>query len=116
MEEKPEHAAKRRMMELMQLGRPWQEAATMAGVHTSRSTASRWFQQYRTRGEAALQDGRHGHISKMRKPIQACEGDEHDQSSFMAEFMDMGCESRAREHCFFERKFSRQNFVHHFYE
>ncbi len=71
MEEKPEHAAKRRMMELMQLGRPWQEAATMAGVHTSRSTASRWFQQYRTRGEAALQDGRHGHISKMRKPIQA---------------------------------------------
>lgn len=34
MEEKPEHAAKWRMMELMQLGRPWQEAATMAGVHT----------------------------------------------------------------------------------
>src|SRR5260370_38729558 len=71
MEEKPEHAAKRRMMELMQLGRPWQEAATMAGGHTSRSTASRWFQQDRTRGEAALQDGRHGHISKMRKPTQA---------------------------------------------
>ena len=71
MEEKPEQAAKRRMMELMQLGHPWQEAATMAGVQTSRSTAYRWFQQYRTRGEAALQDGRHGHIAKMRKPIQA---------------------------------------------
>ncbi|SRR5690242_17503005 len=71
MEENPEQAAKRRMMELMQLGRPWQEAATMAGVQTSRSTAYRWLQQYRTRGEAALQDGRHGHLAKMRKPIQA---------------------------------------------
>src|SRR5258708_23797365 len=71
MEEKPEHAEKRVMMELMELGRAWQEVATMAGVRTSRSTASRWFQQYRTRGEAALQDGRRGHISKMRKPIQA---------------------------------------------
>jgi transposase len=71
MEEKPEQAAKRRMMELMHLGRPWQEAATMAGVQTSRSTAYRWLQQYRTRGEAALQDGRHGHIAKMHQPIQA---------------------------------------------
>jgi hypothetical protein len=42
-------AAKRQMMNLMQAGRPWQEAATMAGVHTSRSTAYHWFQQYRTR-------------------------------------------------------------------
>ncbi len=68
-EAQQEQAAKRQMMELMQAGRPWQEAATIAGVQTSRSTAYRWFQDYRTRGEAALQDGRRGHASKVREPV-----------------------------------------------
>lgn len=62
-EQHPE--AKRQMMELMQAGQPWQEAARMAGVQTSRSTAYRWFQAYRIRGETALQDGRHGHPAKV---------------------------------------------------
>ena len=62
--------AKKQMMVLMQEGYPWQEAANRAGIQTSRSSAYRWFQQFRTQGEAALHDGRHGHIAKMRKPIQ----------------------------------------------
>jgi transposase len=64
-----QQAAKRQMMELMQAGRSWQEAARIAGVQTSRSTAYRWWQAYRTRGEIALHDGRHGHTSKVREPI-----------------------------------------------
>lgn len=69
MESEPQHEAKRQMMALMQAGRPWQEAASIAGVRTSRSTAYRWFQAFRTRGEAALQDGRHGHRAKVREPV-----------------------------------------------
>jgi transposase len=60
--------AKRQVVDLMQAGRSWQEAATEASVQISRSTAYRWFQQFRTRGEAALHDGRQGHIAKVHKP------------------------------------------------
>jgi transposase len=70
VEDEPRQRAKKQMMVLMQAGQPWQEAAQIAGVQTSRSTAYRWLQQFRTQGEAALHDGRHGHIAKMRKPIQ----------------------------------------------
>jgi transposase len=63
--------AKKQMMILMQEGCSWQEAANRAGIRISRSTAYRWFQQFRTQGEAALHDGRHGHIAKMHQPIQA---------------------------------------------
>jgi len=71
VEDEPRQRAKKQLMVLMQAGQPWQEAAQMAGVQTSRSTAYRWLQQFRTRGEAALHDGRHGHIAKMHKPVQA---------------------------------------------
>src|SRR5215472_15805362 len=63
-------AAKKQMMVLMQEGYRWQEAASRAGSRISRSTAYRWFQQYRTQGEAALHDGRHGHTAKMHQPIR----------------------------------------------
>ena len=70
VEDEPRQRAKKQMMVLMQEGSPWQEAASRAGIRISRSTAYRWFQQFRTQGEAGLHDGRHGHIAKMRKPIQ----------------------------------------------
>lgn len=69
MTTKQSHEAKREMMLFMQEGLPWQEAASRAGVHTSRSTAYRWFATYRSQGEDALQDGRHGHPAKVREPI-----------------------------------------------
>ena len=69
MEQEPRQAAKRHMLELMQAGQPWQAAATAAGIQVSRSTAYRWQQEVRTRGEAALQDGRHGHPAKLRPPV-----------------------------------------------
>jgi len=71
MEKEQKQAAKVQMMELMQTGHHWQEAATQAGVKTSRSTAYRWWQAYRSQGEKALQDGRHGHPAKAREPVLA---------------------------------------------
>jgi transposase len=65
MEPEQQRAAKQQMLELMQAGVSWQEAATTAGVQTSRATAYRWRQEARTRGAAALQDGRHGHPAKV---------------------------------------------------
>src|SRR5712692_4277311 len=69
MEPDQRRAAKQQMLELMEAGVSWQEAATTAGVQTSRATAYRWRQEARTRGEAALQDGRHGHPAKVLPPV-----------------------------------------------
>src|SRR2546421_6228301 len=80
MEGEQHQTAKKQMMVLMQEGSSWQEAASRAGMRISRSTAYRWFQRFRTQGEAGLHDGRHGHIAKMYQPIQEwlqdriCEG------------------------------------------
>src|SRR5690349_16331399 len=60
MEQEQRQAAKRQIVELMQAVQPWQAAAAAAGIQVSRSTDYRWQQEVRTRGEAALQDGRHG--------------------------------------------------------
>lgn len=74
--------AKRQMMDLMQAGTSWREAARQAGVQSSRSTAYRWWQAYRVHGEAALRDGRHGHPAKVREPVlqwleRRCRDDPH---------------------------------------
>jgi transposase len=69
MEPEQRRAAKQQMLELMEAGVSWQEAARTAGVQTSRATAYRWKQEARTRGEAALQDGRHGHPAKVLPPV-----------------------------------------------
>jgi transposase len=69
MEPEPQRGAKQQMLELMEAGLSWQEAAMTAGVQTSRATAYRWKQEARTRGEAALQDGRHGHPAKVLPPV-----------------------------------------------
>ncbi len=54
----------------MQAGRPWQEAAAIAGVQMCRSATYRLLREVRTRGETALQDGRHGHPAKLREPVR----------------------------------------------
>jgi transposase len=69
MEQEHRQAAKRQMLELMQAGQPWQAAAAAAGLQVSRSTAYRWQHEVRTRGEAALQDGRQGHPAKVLPPV-----------------------------------------------
>jgi transposase len=63
-------AAKAAMIACMDEGYPWQEAATKAGVVVSRATAYRlWLRAWRD-GPCCLDDGRHGHPSKLREPIR----------------------------------------------
>jgi transposase len=70
MDDEQRRKAKKQVIDLMQAGHSWQEATTLAEVQISRSTAYRWFHQFRTQGEAALHDGRHGHIAKMHQSIR----------------------------------------------
>lgn len=62
-------AAKERLVALMQTGYSWQEALTEAGLQMSRSAVYRLLQAVRTRGKAAIRDGRHGHPAKLREPV-----------------------------------------------
>ncbi len=63
-------AAKAAMIAYMDEGYPWQEAATKAGVVVSRATAYRlWLRAWRE-GPSCLDDGRHGHPSKLREPVR----------------------------------------------
>src|SRR5437879_2018275 len=70
-ESKHEHnqAAKAHLALLMKAGYPWYKAVATAGLHISRSTAYRLLQAVQTRGEAAFQDGRHGHPVKLREAV-----------------------------------------------
>ena len=93
MESEQQQAAKREMMELMQAGHPWQEAARRSGVAPSRSTAYRWFAAYRTQGAAGLVDGRHGHVSKVREEVrlglvQTCSQNPHITSHLLQQSLE----------------------------
>src|SRR5436309_14409587 len=67
MDKEQHRAAKARLVAQMQAGRSWQAAAATAGMQISQSTAYRPLQVVRIRGEAALQDGRPGHPSKLHR-------------------------------------------------
>lgn len=70
MDREARRAAKAQMIAQMQAGLSWQEAATRAGVQTSRTAAYRLLQRVRTEGAAALEDQRHGHPVKLREPVR----------------------------------------------
>ena len=70
MQEEQRRAAKGQMIAFMQAGHCWHEAAAMAGVHIGRSAASyQLLRNVHLRGDAALQDGRHGHPTKLRQAL-----------------------------------------------
>ena len=64
------HAAKVQLIAGMLRGQPWREAAKAASLQISQATAYRLRSRFLKEGEAALQDGRHGHASKLREPIR----------------------------------------------
>jgi transposase len=70
MQEDQRRAAKGLLIALMQAGHPWHEAAAMAGMQIGRLAAYQLLCNVRLRGEAALQDGRHGHPAKLRPPVR----------------------------------------------
>ncbi len=71
MKKEQNRTAKAHFIAQAQVGHSWQIAAERAGLRISRSTAYRLLQRYSSRGEAALQDGRHGHPTKLRGPARA---------------------------------------------
>jgi|SRR5215469_6391163 len=69
MDKQKKQEAKKVLVELMQAGYSWKEASEKAGLNTTRPTAYSWWKKYREQGEGSLQDGRQGHVGKMRDPI-----------------------------------------------
>ena len=70
MDSTQRRTAKEHLIAGMLRGQSWQEAAAQAGLQTSQATAYRLLSRFRTEGAGALEDRRHGHVSKVRAPIQ----------------------------------------------
>src|SRR5260370_10538117 len=72
MAESKLYRARVQMVEAMEQGRPWDEAAKQAELQISQSTAYRLRQRMRQGGKQALQEGRHGHPAKLRGEVRQC--------------------------------------------
>ena len=77
--------ARMQVVEAMEQGLPWHEAAKRAGLEISQSTAYRLRQRMRQGGEQALREGRHGHPIKLRGEVrhwleQSCQQAPHTPS------------------------------------
>lgn len=70
MEETNLYRARVQVVEAMEQGLPWHEAAKRAGLEISQSTAYRLRQRMRKAGEQALREGRHGHPIKLRGEVR----------------------------------------------
>jgi transposase len=70
MEASKLYMARVQVVEAMEQGLPWHEAAKRAGLPISQSTAYRLRQRMREAGEQALREGRHGHPTKLRDEVR----------------------------------------------
>lgn len=66
MEKNERQAAREHLVTAMLAGQSWQEAAVATAMPVKRAMAYRLLRAVRTKGNTALQDGRHGHPSKLR--------------------------------------------------
>ena len=64
------YTARVQVVEAMEQGLSWHEAAKRAGLAISQSTAYRLRQRMRQGGEQALREGRHGHPIKLRGEVR----------------------------------------------
>jgi len=64
------YTARVQVVEAMEQGLPWHEAAKRAGLQISQSTAYRLRQRMRQGGEQALRESRHGHPVKLRGEVR----------------------------------------------
>jgi transposase len=71
MAESKLYRARVQMLEVMEQGLRWDEAAKKADLQLSQSTAYRLRQRLRQGGKQALQEGRHGHPAKLRGEVRA---------------------------------------------
>ncbi len=70
MKESKLYTARVQVVEAMEQGLPWHEAAKRAGLPISQSTVYRLRQRMRKAGEQALSEGRHGHPIKLRGEVR----------------------------------------------
>jgi putative transposase len=70
MEQTERQAARERLVTAMLAGQSWQEAAGATAMPVKRAMAYRLLRAVRTSGNTALQDGRHGHPSKLRGEVR----------------------------------------------
>ncbi len=70
MEESQLYTARVQVVEAMEQGLSWREAAKRAGLEISQSTAYRLRQRMRQGGEQTLREGRHGHPVKLRGEVR----------------------------------------------
>src|SRR6266849_9385132 len=70
MEESKLYTARVQVVEAMEQGFPWHEAAKRAGLQISQSTAYRLRQRMHQGGKPALREGRHGHPVKLRGEVR----------------------------------------------
>ena len=70
MAESKLYRARVQMVEAMEQGLRWDEAAKQAELQISQSTAYRLRQRMRQGGKQALQEGRHGHPAKLRGEVR----------------------------------------------
>ena len=70
MEESKLYTARVQVVEAIEQGFPWHEAAKRAGLQISQATAYRLRQRMRQGGKQALQEGRHGHPAKLRGEVR----------------------------------------------
>jgi transposase len=70
MEREAHRVAQAHLVAQMQAGHSWHEAATSAGIQTSRASAYRLLRRVRLEGAVALDDRRHGHPTKVRQPVR----------------------------------------------
>jgi putative transposase len=70
MEESKIYTARVQVVEAMEQGLSWHEAAKRAGLQICQSTAYRLRQRMRQGGEQALHEGRHGHPVKLRGEVR----------------------------------------------
>ena len=66
MENNERQTTRARLVTMMLAGQSWRQAAAATAMPVKRAMAYRLVRVVRIRGEAALQDGRHGHPSKLR--------------------------------------------------
>ena len=70
MDDAQRRAAKARLVESMLHGQAWEDAVIASGLDLRRSAAYRLTQRVCVYGDRALDDHRHGHVSKMHEPVR----------------------------------------------
>ncbi len=85
MDREQHRAAKAALVAAMNQGQDWHAAAAAAGLSTSRTAAYRLRRRVQLEGDAALEDGRHGHAYKLHAParhwlVATCQAAPHTPS------------------------------------